>query len=64
MARKRIKPRRKLCFSDYRRAPSRIATNFLKCEEHGYIDVGEIERTFPDKVKRLEYIDGLIEGLK
>ena len=59
----KIKNRRPLRLSDFRKCPRRDY-NMMLCGEHSYIDVTVLKKVFPSKKERLAYIEALIEGLK
>ena len=61
MAKKKIKFRRKLSTSDFRKAPR---SKIVDLGEHGSIDTAAIERAFPDEEKRREYIQFMLDKLK
>ena len=61
----KIKKRRGLVISDYRKVKRRnISPAILLCKnDSGFIDVDAIKKRFPKDWDRLRYIEGLIERL-
>ena len=60
---KRIKSRRKLRLSDFRKQARNVYKSIMLCGEHGFINVDKIMKVFPDREERLAYIQALIKGL-
>ena len=55
MKKKKIVRRRPLRISEFR--------SKLKCDDGSTIDLAKIEKVFPEKLKRQEYLKALYEGL-